>query len=80
MEFNKSKIVELPIEVKIHKAKLVIKNAIEIFGVDNIAIAITGGKDSTTNIWLFKQVCAEHGYKLPMCMFIDEGDVFEEII
>ncbi|MDD5640167.1 MAG: phosphoadenosine phosphosulfate reductase family protein [Syntrophales bacterium] len=80
MEFNKSKIVELPIEVKIHKAKLVIKNAIEIFGVDNIAIAITGGKDSTTNLWLFKQVCAEHGYKLPMCMFIDEGDVFEEII
>ena len=79
MEFNKSKLMNLTIDQKIEKSKLVIKDAIGLYGLNNMAIAITGGKDSTTNLWLFKQVCDEHGYKLPLCMFIDEGDVFDEI-
>ena len=67
------------IDQKIQKSQAVIQEAFDLYGPDNMAIAITGGKDSTTNLWLFRQVCLEHGYTLPLCMFIDEGDVFDEI-
>ncbi|MEW6068348.1 MAG: phosphoadenosine phosphosulfate reductase family protein [Nitrospirota bacterium] len=69
----------LHIDQKTEKSKSVIREAIARFGIDNISIAITGGKDSTTNLWMFKEVCNEMGIKLPICMFIDEGDVFDEI-
>jgi phosphoadenosine phosphosulfate reductase len=61
------------------EAQNIIKEAIHRFGVENLAIAITGGKDSTTSLWLVKQVCVSLGSQMPKCMFIDEGDVFEEI-
>jgi phosphoadenosine phosphosulfate reductase len=76
---DKDKLMELHIDEKAVKSKEVIKEALARFGIDNIAIAITGGKDSTTCLWLCKQACEEIGAKLPLCMFIDEGDVFEEI-
>lgn len=76
---EKEKLLVLRIDQKVEKAKTVIKEARERFTVDRMAIAITGGKDSTTNLWIFKQVCDEVGIKLPVCMFIDEGDVFDEI-
>ncbi len=79
MNLAKNNLMKLPIDQKIQKAKSIIREAIELYGLNNLAIAITGGKDSTTNLWLFKQVCDEYGYKLPLCMFIDEGDVFDEI-
>jgi phosphoadenosine phosphosulfate reductase len=72
-------LVMTEIEQKIEKSKEIIRKSIADFTVDKIAIAITGGKDSTTNLWLFKQVCDEMGIKIPVCMFIDEGDVFDEI-
>lgn len=67
------------IDEKIEKSKSVIREAIERFGLERIAVAITGGKDSTLNLWLFKSVCDEMGVKPPFCMFIDEGDMFDEI-
>jgi len=70
---------ELTIDQKLAKSKSIIEEALGRFGTNNLAIAITGGKDSTTTLWIFKQVCDELGLKLPVCMFIDEGDVFEEI-
>jgi phosphoadenosine phosphosulfate reductase len=76
---EKENLLKLHIDQKAEKSKSVIKGAIEKFGINNIAIAITGGKDSTTNLWLFRQACMEMGIKIPMCMFIDEGDVFDEI-
>ena len=76
---EKEGLLKLHIDQKTEKSKSVIKNAIEKFGVEKIAIAITGGKDSTTNLWLFRQACSEMGIKVPICMFIDEGDVFDEI-
>jgi phosphoadenosine phosphosulfate reductase len=76
---DKDTLLELHINEKVKKSKEVIKEAITKFGIDNIAVAITGGKDSTTCLWLCKQACEEIGVKLPVCMFIDEGDVFEEI-
>jgi len=69
----------MDIDAKLAKSKAIFKEALDRFGTDNLAIAITGGKDSTTGLWICKQVCDELGLKLPVCMFIDEGDVFEEI-
>ncbi|MBI1812049.1 MAG: phosphoadenosine phosphosulfate reductase family protein [Nitrospirae bacterium] len=76
---EKERLLGLHIDEKAAQSKSIIKKAVERFGVENIAIAITGGKDSTTNLWLWKQACDEMGKKLPVCMFIDEGDVFDEI-
>lgn len=69
----------MTIDEKLTVSKEVYTEALERFGSENMAIAITGGKDSTTNLWICKQVCDEMGIKLPVCMFIDEGDVFDEI-
>lgn len=76
---EKESLLKLHIDEKVEKSKSVIREAIKRFGIDKMAVAITGGKDSTTNLWLFKQACDDMGVKLPACMFIDEGDVFEEI-
>jgi phosphoadenosine phosphosulfate reductase len=76
---DKDILMELHIDNKVEKSKEVIKEAISRFGIENMAIAITGGKDSTTSLWICKQACDEIGAKLPRCMFIDEGDVFDEI-
>lgn len=73
------KLMALPVEKKVEKSVEVIKEAIGKFGVENMAIAWTGGKDSTTMVWLFRCACRELGVKMPRLMFIDEGDVFDEI-
>jgi len=75
----KKELQDLPIDKKVEKAKEVILEAINIYGIDNASVAWTGGKDSTVVLWLVKQVCDEHGFDLPQCMLIDEGDVFDEI-
>lgn len=65
---------------KIEYSKKIIKEALERFDNGRLAIAWTGGKDSTTMLWLYKKVCREPNIKMPRCMFIDEGDVSEEIL
>src|SRR4030042_2095454 len=76
---EKENLLKLHIDQKAEKSKSVIREAIEKFGIDKIAVAMTGGKDSTTNLWLLRQACTEMRIKMPVCMFIDEGDVFDEI-
>ena len=76
---EKESLLKLHIDEKVKKSQSVIREAIERFGIEKMAVAMTGGKDSTTNLWLFKRVCDDMGVKLPVCMFIDEGDVFDEI-
>ncbi len=76
---EKEKLINLSLEGKITQSKKVIKEAIEKFGTEKLAIAWTGGKDSTTLVWLFREACKDLGIQMPRCMFIDEGDVFEEI-
>jgi len=68
------------LEEKIKLSTEIIKEGFERFGYEKIAIAWTGGKDSTTLLWLFKNVCNDLSIPIPRCMFIDEGDVFNEII
>ena len=76
---EREELMEQSLEKKIEYSKNVIKEAINEFGVDKMAVAWTGGKDSTTMVWLFREACKELGVKMPRCMFIDEGYVFEEI-
>jgi phosphoadenosine phosphosulfate reductase len=67
------------LDEKVDYSKNIIRKAIERFG-DHLAIAWTGGKDSTSMLWLYREVCRELSVQLPCCMFIDEGDVFEEVM
>lgn len=72
---NKSEVVR----EKIEKSKKVVREAFERFNPDELGITWTGGKDSTTTLWIIRQVCLEDKIRLPKCMTIDEGDSFKEI-
>jgi phosphoadenosine phosphosulfate reductase len=76
---ERERLMALNLEEKIEQSKKIIREAIEKFGTEKLAIAWTGGKDSTTMVWLYKETCKELGVPMPRCMFIDEGYVFEEI-
>lgn len=43
------------------------------------SIGWTGGKDSTTLLWLTMETCRREALPLPGCCHIDDGDVFPEI-
>ena len=75
VDFNK-----LTLEEKINFSKQVIKEAFDRYDIYKMAVAITGGKDSTLTLWLVREVCDELSIHLPKCIFIDEGDEFEKIL
>lgn len=62
------------------KSEEVIVDAIERFGSENLGVTWTGGKDSTTMLWLIKRVCTKYNYDMPHVFTIDEGDPFPEIV
>ena len=64
---------------KIDKAKEVIREGLDRFDIDDLAVAWTGGKDSTLILWFLREVCRERGRAMPVCFCIDEGDMFDEI-
>ncbi len=78
-EDEREELMAMSLEEKIEYSKKIIKEAIDKFGTEKLAVAWTGGKDSTTMVWLFRETCRELGVPMPRCMFIDEGYVFEEI-
>lgn len=63
----------------VEKSKKVIREAFEKFKHEELAVTWTGGKDSTNNLWIVRQVCQEDGIAMPRVMTIDEGDAFPEI-
>lgn len=63
----------------VEKSKEVVRETFNKFTPDELAITWTGGKDSTTTLWIIRQVCQEDNIKLPKVMTIDEFDSFEEI-
>ena len=77
---ERTRLINLSLDEKIKHAKNIIRDAYRRFGRDDFYIAWTGGKDSTTMVWLLREVCMELGQSMPMAMFIDEGHVFEEIL
>ncbi|AGW14729.1 phosphoadenosine phosphosulfate reductase family protein [Megalodesulfovibrio gigas] len=44
-----------------------------------VALGWTGGKDSTTMLWLTRMACQEANLPMPQCVYIDDGDAFPEI-
>ena len=63
----------------VEKSRGVVREAFEKFNPSEMAITWTGGKDSTTNLWIIRQVCLEDNIDLPHVITIDEGDAFPEI-
>ena len=70
---------KVTIEDKLGLSRYVIKKAIEEYGADKTVVAWTGGKDSTLILWMVRQLVKEEKWAMPSCVFIDEGEVFEEI-
>jgi len=64
---------------KVADTKKVIREAFEKYDHDDLAVAWTGGKDSTVLLWILREVCNEDGRPIPRCFCIDEGDMFDEI-
>jgi phosphoadenosine phosphosulfate reductase len=73
-------VIHLDFEKKIEQSKYIIKQALAKFSHNEIYLAWTGGKDSTTMLWLYRETCKDLGLPKPVAMFIDEGYVFEEIL
>lgn len=67
------------IQKRIDESKKIVRQALEKFKPSEAAITWTGGKDSTTNLWIIRQVCLEDNIELPHVITIDEGDAFTEI-
>lgn len=64
------------VEDKIIQAKDLLR---DVMRPDGVALAWTGGKDSTLALWLAREVCLEMDEPLPPSIFIDDGDHFSEI-
>lgn len=73
------KLMAMPLEKKIDYSEMIIEKAFGKLSYDNLYVAWTGGKDSSTLLWLFRETALRLGLKKPNAMFIDEGSVFEEI-
>lgn len=69
--------VSIPLEEKVEKSKEVVRKAFN--EADYPVVGFTGGKDSTLTLWVVRKVCGEERLEMPECMFINEGDVFEEV-
>ena len=79
MSADKKILCDASLEEKIEFSKKIINESVRDFAIENLGIAITGGKDSTLSLWLLREVCQKLYLSMPKCMFIDEGDAFEEI-
>ena len=64
---------------KVDDSKKVIREAFEKYSIGDLAVAWTGGKDSTLLLWFVREVCLEEGKKIPRCFNIDGGDMFDDI-
>jgi phosphoadenosine phosphosulfate reductase len=77
---ERERLMRLTLEEKMEQSKGIIKQALQRFSCEELYVAWTGGKDSTTMLWLYREVVKELGGALPKAMFIDEGQVFDEIM
>ena len=66
------------LEAKIELAQDMLDRAMDRFG-PALALAWTGGKDSTLLLWLAREACMRSGRPLPEIITIDEGDPFPEM-
>ena len=64
---------------KTEDTRKVMREAFGKYDPKELAVAWTGGKDSTLLLWHLRGVCAEDDVPVPRCFCIDEGDMFPEI-
>ena len=77
---DRYKYSSLNLKNKLKLSKKVISQTFNRFDSVDLAIAATGGKDSTLMLWLIKQVVEKEKLVFPKVVFIDEGDVFKETL
>ena len=65
---ERERLMDLDIDQKIIQSKKIIRATLDKFGPERLAIAWTGGKDSTLMLWLCCQVCNELSMPIPRCM------------
>ena len=70
----------LNLQEKINHAKKIIRQALTRSSRDDLYLAWTGHKDSTTMLWLFRETCREIKSPLPRTMLIDDGFLFDEAL
>lgn len=70
---------EITTKDRVELSKWIMLRAFKRFGIENTTVAWTGGKDSTLILWMVREVVKENKLKVPECLFINEGNVFEEI-
>lgn len=77
MNYNDYKIINAyPLELKIEKTKLRIKEMVNIYGEDGLYISFSGGKDSCVLTHLIREVC---GYNIK-CVFCNTGLEYPEVV
>jgi len=76
---DKDRFDHMGLPEKVRHAKAVLSRALEEFGPKRTALAWTGGKDSTVALWLMREVARDTGVSMPGALFLDEGDMFDEI-
>ena len=64
----------LPLDIKIAKSKLRITEWVDYYGVDNVYISFSGGKDSTVLMHLVRSL-----YPTIPCVFVDTGLEYPEL-
>ncbi len=77
-KINKEELIRLNLDEKIEWSRKIINKAFESY--KKLILTWTGGKDSTLMLWLVRNFCLENNYKIPKVIFINEGDIFEEIL
>ncbi|WP_035105543.1 phosphoadenosine phosphosulfate reductase family protein [Desulfohalovibrio reitneri] len=76
---EQARLMGLSLEDKLSLARDSLAGALRRFGPDGVALAWTGGKDSTLALWLARRAAEVAGLTQPRALFIDDGDVFPEI-
>jgi len=67
------------LDEKIDRSKELFAQAFERFSPSETRLIWSGGKDSTTMVWICLQFCKENKIDMPRTFTIDEFDSFEEI-
>lgn len=76
---TKNRFKFLSLDEKVAISLSVINFAYTRMPVEKLALAWTGGKDSTLLLWLIRQYAEKYNSPLPKIVFIDEGDTFQEV-
>ncbi len=62
---EQQQLMSLTLDEKIDQSKKIIRETLTRFSGDEVYVAWTGGKDSTTMLWLYREACKELGEPIP---------------